>query len=336
MRLRKWLHVHVLIVAVVAVTVAYALGAFSGPAVRVIFGHRLNPQGQRVYRAAASGKLEQGQRVENETLPASEVAKLRATNQATAVGQTGERTAAAREAVTATSFVRNFSGRNGARPALLVVHDTESPNASGLQDVSAIAAWFNNPAAQASSNYTTDADGNTLELVPEAEKAWAQAFFNPWSISDELIGYASQRAWPEPQLRAAAQLFAAAAIRWGIPVQHGAVSGCRIVRPGILQHADLGACGGGHHDAGAAFPIGRFIRLVGEYVAALTPHPKPKPKPTVATPRPVPAWAWRWAQWRLGHGPCCKGHPNAPTYRPQSAPRRIPAWAWRWLRRFTP
>jgi N-acetyl-anhydromuramyl-L-alanine amidase AmpD len=290
--LSKFWKAHAAIAAcVVAVAVSLTVG---GGAYVTIHGTKLDAEGQAIYNTVARAHVEQAH---GETLPASAVAKLKAINQATAlagtVGPNHPVTLATPEPAMLNEPVVNYSSRNGARPALLVVHDTESPNAAGVADVQAIRAWFNTPSAQASSNYTTDADGNTVQMVADTAKAWTQAYFNPWSISDEMIGYASQTSWPDTQLRAVARIFAAEASKWGIPIQKGAVSGCTITRPGIVQHSNLGACGGGHHDAGPAFPIDKFVALVKQYADGGY-HPATGKKT-------VPPY-WTWLAWKLHVG----------------------------------
>lgn len=272
-RLRfRWWHLHVSLLTLIIVAIVVFAGGYGATHYRTIFGQKLDSHGQAAYKQAAlHGEFGTEKAKTGETLPPAVIAKLRAANQKAALAGTAGPdhpvTLATPEPITRTSLVQNYSSRNGYRPALFVVHDTESPNVPGLQDVAAIAAWFNNPQSQASSNYTTDAEGDTFLLVPETAKAWTQAYFNPWAISDELIGYATQTTWPDVQLRAVAQIAAAATARWGIPVQRAVISGCTIVRPGITEHLFLGACGGGHHDAGPHFPLDRFVALVKEYRA---------------------------------------------------------------------
>jgi hypothetical protein len=286
------------LIGAVAFTVTVTSG---GTSVEIRFGTKLAPAGQDAYT-----KVAEAQTADEHTklgtpgieapapageLPPAIVAKLLQTNQATAnaktVGPAHPVPLASPEPITATNLLRiNYSSRNGCRPALWVVHDTESPNTPGtLQGLLSIKAWFSNPAARASSNYTTDAAGNTLLMVPTKLKAWTQAWFNCWSMSDELIGHASQTSWPAAQLRAAARLAAYDTASYGIPAQRAIVRGCTIVRPGIIEHLQLGACGGGHHDAGAHFPLDRFIGMVREYRAGTyKPKPSPRPAPTTAKP----------------------------------------------------
>lgn len=259
-------------------------------------------------------------RVEVET-PPSQYAVNESAAEAQTVGPDTPRPLATAEAVDETKILpRNFSSRGGARPALLVVHDTESRNVAGMNDVYAIASWFSNPAASASSHYIIDAEGNVLRIVDETAKAWTQAYFNPWSISIEFIGYASQTSWPEAQLRAGAKVFAASAAKWGIPVRQGDTSGCSIVRSGILQHSDLGPCGGGHHDAGNAFPMPRFVKLVGEYRNGGF-----KPRPT----SPIGLADWKFGRWYLGLGEYETAGARVAKLRPKGYPAKTPPNGWR-------
>lgn len=322
----------------IGLLVAFLVGVFAGPTLYTVFGKKLDKAGIRLYHGIAAKKVEKGQRApapvtaSGETLPAAQAAKVAALNDRVAAGVTHPHPLATPQPSMTTSLVRNYSSRNGGHPVLLVAHDTESPNAPGLADVQAIAAWFNNPVSQASSNYTTDADGNTLLMVPDTEKAWTQAWFNPWAVSDEMIGHATQTAWPDTQLRAVAQIFAVEAHKWGIPIQIGAVSGCAIVRPGIVDHAMLGQCGGGHHDNGPAFPLAHFVALVRAYaVGGYHPAAKPKPKPVKPAVAPAVLHAstgyWSWLAWRLGVA-SWKGYGKTnPTVRPHVA-KAVPAAWW--------
>lgn len=164
--------------------------------------------------------------------------------------------------------VRNYGSRNGARPALLVLHYTVSPERPGWGDVDAIVRWFNDPRSQASSNYVIDREGHCALLVPETAKAWTQAGFNPWSISVEAIGTGREPDYLDGAgLRKLAMVFADAAKRWGIPIRQGQVLGCRVVRAGIVDHRQLGACGGGHRDVDP-YAVGPVIEAIRRAAAA--------------------------------------------------------------------
>lgn len=334
LRRHCWKILHAHLIVGLAVLLAFLFGAFAGQKLYTVYGQKLNAKGVQLYHRIATRKVEQGQRTGGETLPPAEAAKVAALNDQVAAGATHPHPLATPEPSLVTSLVRNYSDRApGAHPILLVVHDTESPNAPGTADIRAIAAWFNNPVSQASSNYTTDADGNTLLLVPDTKKAWTQAYFNSWAISDELIGHASQPVWPDAQLREVAQLFAVEAKRWGIPIQRGAVSGCTIVRPGIVEHLNLGLCGGGHHDAGPAFPIDHFVALVKAYAAggyhpAKKPAAKPVPKPVAPSLLRGRTGYWSWLAWRLGQASWKPYGKTNPHVRPH-LPVRVPARWWR-------
>lgn len=146
-------------------------------------------------------------------------------------------------------FVRNYSSRRGVRPRLLVTHYTVSPNRAGWNDVWGIVSLFNNPAFAASSNYVIDGEGHCAYIVRESDKAWTQATANPVSISIEVINSGKESVLAAPVgLRKIGLVWADAAKRWKISLQQGKVSGCRVVRSGIVDHHSLGACGGGHFD----------------------------------------------------------------------------------------
>lgn len=328
---RRWKHhlfAYTIVAAILIGVVGYGaqhfkacgtiVGADGVP--QIVCGVKLAPSGQQVLeKVAASDELGDGPIV-TENPPSAVIAALN--EQAAIQARVVYPTLAAPEPTFERCPVRNYSSRHGQRPSLWVIHDTESPNVSGRgppgkQDVKAICSWFNNPDSQASSHYTTDADGNTLLMVSLADKAWTQAGFNSVAVSDELIGYASQKTWPSAQLRAAAELAAADLKRYGIPAQYGAVNTttCQVLKPGIVMHKDLGECGGSHHDAGTDFPTKQFVAIVYRIL-----HPTAADVPTwfVKAKKMAPMWAW--ISWR-DHG-----HPAA--FRPKQIPVKVPAGWW--------
>jgi hypothetical protein len=153
-----------------------------------------------------------------------------------------------------TRIVRNQSSRNGVKPRLLVLHTTESHNRAGVGDLQGLAAWFDNPAAQASSHIGNDAEGNDIRMVPDEAKAWTQAAFNSISLSIEQIGHASQTSWGRAQLENTARWLAHWSRKYDIPL-------VRSTTRGVCQHKDLGAAGGGHHDCGPNYPLADVLRM---------------------------------------------------------------------------
>ena len=270
--------------------IAFFAGAFAGAtAYKTIFGVKLNHTGVTIYTQLTHNGFESGKpgtRAGNVNLSPAQIAKLNASASAAANQLHPNVQATPQPKVLYQPLTTNY----GAHPStahyeLLVAHDTESPNAPGVQDLEAIRAWFSNPNAQASANYVDDGQGNVLEMVDPTttHMAWHVAYFNPWAIGVEQVGYASQTKWPLLQVEATARIFAHWATKYGIPIRRGKVNGCTIVRTGIVFHADLGLCGGGHHDPGPHYPIGLLIRLTKLYAHVGKPvtHPKhhhhPKP-----------------------------------------------------------
>ena len=159
--------------------------------------------------------------------------------------------------------VCNQSTRHGTKPCLIVVHSTESSNVGhSATDLRAIVNWFDNPAAQASSHVVTDADAQSARCVNDSAKAWTQSFYNPWSLSIEQIGRASQSSWPSSQVEETARWIALWSERHKIPIRKGLVTkDGRITRTGVVRHSDLGNLGGGHHDPGAGFPLHECLQI---------------------------------------------------------------------------
>jgi hypothetical protein len=158
----------------------------------------------------------------------------------------------------------NFSNRNGTRPLLIVLHYTVSHNVVGWGDVNSIFAFFSQSSTQASSNYVNDNEGHCIYMVPETQKAWAQAGFNSYTAcSFEVVNTGSEPTYVGPfggpGERQLAREVHDCAQRWHIPIRQGKTSGCQVVRSGIVDHHSLGSCGGGHFDIGH-YSVPRIIQ----------------------------------------------------------------------------
>jgi hypothetical protein len=148
-----------------------------------------------------------------------------------------------------TILVRNFSSRNGAPILLFVIHFTVSKD-SGWAGILGNVKWFDSAAASASSNWIIDRlIGACATVVQETDKAWAQAGFNPWSLSVEVTANGTEGSLVQGAGKARLiALMRRAHDVYKIPYRHGKVSGCRVVQSGFVIHKDLGQCGGGHVD----------------------------------------------------------------------------------------
>lgn len=150
------------------------------------------------------------------------------------------------------------SSRGGAAIRLIVLHDTEGANIVGIKDLQGLGGYFDRITTQASSTVGVDAEGNSGRFVPDSQKAWAQAAFNPQALSIEQIGFASQGSWPEAQLRATAKWIAYWSKKYGIPITKSTVHG-------VCEHIDLKAAGGGHKDCGPKYPFARVLDMAKDY-----------------------------------------------------------------------
>jgi hypothetical protein len=153
-----------------------------------------------------------------------------------------------------TSNSPNQSSRNGMKPRIIVLHTTEGHNRAGLSDVQGLVSFFGNPNSQVSSHIVNDGEGHDARIVPDDRKAFTQKAFNSIALSIEQIGFASQSEFPEAQLRNTAQWIAHWSKKFGIPITHSTTHG-------VCQHKDLGIEGGGHHDCGPNYPLGRVLAM---------------------------------------------------------------------------
>lgn len=168
-----------------------------------------------------------------------------------------------------TKNVRNQSARSSYPPKLIVLHSTESHDRRGAADLRSIADWFDNPAATASSHVVVDREGNSAQLVDPHRKAWTQARYNDVSLSIEQIGWSrfSESEWlkRDSQLKTTAKWIAYWSREIGVPIRRGQVSRGRVIRSGVITHAELGELGGNHGDPGKGYPFGRVLAMAKFY-----------------------------------------------------------------------
>lgn len=158
------------------------------------------------------------------------------------------------------------SSRNGHTPVLIVLHSTEGQNVpKSTKDLAGLATFFDRLPTQASSHVATDSDGYSARMVDDDKKAWTCAFFNGVSLNIEQIGFAAQSKWTDAEQRETARWIALWHRRYDIPIQRGRVMAGGRIKPGVVFHSELGALGGGHHDPGPNYPIGRVLRLARQY-----------------------------------------------------------------------
>ena len=159
---------------------------------------------------------------------------------------------------------------------LIVVHATCSTNRAGTEDLAAIGAWFQNPAAQVSAHVCTDADGNSARYVPDQLKAWHCAGFNSASLGVEQVGQVTDY-WLRPEVRETARWVALWSRRHNIPIRQGVVNQTgAVIVPGVVRHSDLGAMGGNHDDPGTSYPWRTLLGLARYYKALQTVRHNPK------------------------------------------------------------
>lgn len=148
-----------------------------------------------------------------------------------------------------TAFVRSFSSRNGVVPTGLAYHYTAGANQPGTADLVGLTAYSNNPLNQVSWHFSIDREGNCFYNVPINHKAWTISALNSQTINIEVVGRGTDPDYAGGEgmkkLAAVSRRISEVA---GIPLRLGAVSDCRVTRPGIITHWMGGPCSGGHID----------------------------------------------------------------------------------------
>lgn len=152
----------------------------------------------------------------------------------------------------------------GARPLLIVVHDTESHNRPGVSDLRSIGELFANPNFDASAHVCTDAEGQSARFVADESAAWSCVSFNRVSLNVEQIGFATGGEYTEHEVRETARWLARWSRRHGIPIRRGRTAGSRVIRSGVVSHESLGQAGGGHSDPGR-YPMNELLDLGRHY-----------------------------------------------------------------------
>lgn len=174
--------------------------------------------------------------------------------------------------------VCNKSSRNGTKPRLIVLHDTESHDRPGKGDLASLVDWFNNPLAKVSAHVIVDGEGKSARCVKDEDKAWQCMDFNSISLGIEQVGFATftQLLWnrdKRAQLLKVAKYIAYWSHKYGIPIQPAVVGVSGTVHtPGITTHASLGLSGGGHHDPGKSYPFSAVLRAARYYQRNGWPH----------------------------------------------------------------
>lgn len=149
-----------------------------------------------------------------------------------------------------TRFVQNYSSRRGQQVRIIVWHQTVSRDNPGVADQDALTAYANSPSSGVSWHFLIGrADGLCTFSVPLNMKAWTQGNANPFSIGIEVQAYGDEPRYVEPAgERKLLAVTRELGRRFGIPMRRGKVVNCQPVTSGIVEHSELGACGGGHSD----------------------------------------------------------------------------------------
>jgi hypothetical protein len=140
-------------------------------------------------------------------------------------------------------------------------------------------AWFDNPAAQASSHFGTGKDGQLRQWVDTKDRAWAQAGGNHTWLSVENEGRGGD-SLTDAQINRCAQVLAWAHTTHGVPLQLTTSTTGR----GLGYHGMGGSAWGGHTSCPGTKIVAQLPEILkrAKVLAGIVTAPsKPSTKPTV-------------------------------------------------------
>lgn len=153
----------------------------------------------------------------------------------------------------------------GARPRLIILHDTEGHNVKGLADLKQLGGIFLSGEPPRSCHVATDAEGQSGRFVRDGDAAWQAVAYNRAGLGIEQIGFASQTSWPGAQLHETARWIAHWSRVHGIPIRRARTAGGVVLRSGVTTHAALGRAGGSHSDPGGHYPFHHVLELARDF-----------------------------------------------------------------------
>lgn len=168
---------------------------------------------------------------------------------------------------------KQFGGRSGRKPSLIVLHTAE--NGTDPAGARGVALYFSTLDRPASSHYVVD-QKEIIHCVQEADAAWGAPGANAQGLHIEHGGTASwskadwERTDVQVMLDRSAQLTASLCHSYNIPVVWLSSVEVAAGKPGITGHADITKAfpklRGTHTDPGPAFDHDAYITLVKKYM----------------------------------------------------------------------
>ena len=192
----------------------------------------------------------------------------------------------------------HWGGHGTMKPVRVVLHDTESHDATGVTDIEGVANFWIGAEARLGylpgAHYMTDGDGNLGKFAELNQILNHVGGLNTGSVGIEQVGDASftEADWlaRPAQLEEAARLLAYLHVQYKIPLEVPAQQGPGKAMHGVMTHAMVirfEPASEGHTDPGAGYPLAVVLKTARAYVAAggwpqgggtLTKQPPKKPR----------------------------------------------------------
>lgn len=164
----------------------------------------------------------------------------------------------------------NAGSRNSPQPVdSIVIHTTETTFAHTLQ-------IFQDTASQVSAHFVIAPNGEIIQLVDTASRAWHATYYNSRSIGIEMVGYANEQAtWNDDNLHSLVNLLAWLVTAYDVPLIHPTGNAYDFTNdefdePGLVAHGQVQPWN--RTDPGPYFPWSQVLASTQARISAV-PEP---------------------------------------------------------------
>lgn len=163
----------------------------------------------------------------------------------------------------------NFNSRGSTTIDSIVIHTTESSLTSTINT-------FKNSSTQVSAHFVVASNGDIIQMVDTANRAWHATYYNSRSIGIEMVGYAHQQStWNDDNVGALMDLLAWLVTAYDVPLVHPTGNAYNFPsdqydEPGLVEHGQVQPWN--RTDPGPYFP---WRNVLGGTQARISAVPEP-------------------------------------------------------------
>jgi len=183
----------------------------------------------------------------------------------------------------------NFNSRGSTDIDAIVIHTTEGSLTSTINT-------FKNSSTQVSAHFVIAPNGDIIQMVDTANRAWHATYYNSRSVGIEMVGYAHQQStWNDDNVGALVDLLAWLVTAYDVPLVHPTgnaydFSSDQYDEQGLVEHAQVQPWN--RSDPGPYFPWHTVLRGTQARISA-APEPTTAPLAALAFAALLAKRRWR-------------------------------------------